>query len=97
MSNKRENNLTATATVAVVAAGVAVGYGVYRAVEWLFSSKPNQPYQNRPNQYREQLRLPVIRRPPPNTLHACIQNQVIHVVNTVEQCRYSMKQLKSYV
>ncbi|XP_055312173.1 exonuclease 3'-5' domain-containing protein 2-like isoform X1 [Sitodiplosis mosellana] len=103
--NRRDTNLTATAAVATIAAGVAAGYALYRGVEWLLGSnesQENQPHQNHPHQqnqpnpYREQLRLPMIRRPQPITPHRFLRNQVIHVVNTVEQCQYSMKELKTH-
>lgn len=103
--NKRDSNLTATAAVATIAAGVAAGYALYRGVEWLFSSnesQSNQPHQNQPqqnqfNSYRDELRVPLIRRPQAITHHQFPQELVIHVVNTVEQCQYSMRELKKYV
>lgn len=96
--NNRRSNMTATAAAATIAVGVAAGYGLYKAVEWLFSSdKPqeNKPHENTANFYREQLRLPMIRRPEPITPHAFLRNQIIHVVNTVEQCRYSVRHLRT--
>lgn len=82
------NNRNVAATVAGVAVGAAAVYGAFKLFESMFGSE--EPQQNR-------LHDNPMKRPEQFYQNHFRRNQEVHVVNTVEECRYSMEQIKSLV
>lgn len=88
--NRREENVAAT--FATVAIGAAVGYGAYKLFGSLFKS--NEPHRNQPNPNGEKPEtIPFSMTSP----HRFPRDSKIYVVNTTDECRYAMKELKSCV
>ncbi|XP_055312171.1 exonuclease 3'-5' domain-containing protein 2-like [Sitodiplosis mosellana] len=87
-NNNNNNRPSVAAAATTVAIGAAVGYGAYKLFESFFGS--NEPQQNQPNRNDDQI---LYQRP-----QQISRNQFgeIYVVNTVEECRYSMRQLKTH-
>lgn len=90
--SRRNQKDDVTATVATVALGAAVGYGCYKLFETLFSS--NEPHSSsssnpgkvpRPIQFRSSLP------------RSSPRDSKIYVIDSIEEFRYAMRELKSYV
>lgn len=80
-------------TAAKVGLGVAVGYGAFKLFESMFGS--NEPHQNQSNRSNDNDSQMLFQRPQIINRNQFGKNQEIHVVNTVNECRYSMRQLKA--
>lgn len=90
------NNLrpSVVTTAATVGLGVAVGYGAYKLFESMFGS--NEPHQNQSNGSNDDDSQMLFQRPQIIiNRNRFGKNQEIHVVNTVNECRYAMRQLKT--
>lgn len=88
-NNRREE---ITASLATIAIGAAVGYGAYKLFDSFFGSE--EPHQNHPNPNgKKPETIPFSM----TTRHRFPRDSKIYVVNTTEECRYAMKELKSYV
>lgn len=96
--NSGSNNNDIAATAATVAIGAAAVYGACKLFGSLFGSDEPPQQQRQPNNdrsaYSLESQMHSSSRP---QMYKCQPNQDIYVVNTVEQCRYSIRELKSYV
>lgn len=96
-NNNNNDDPNVGAVVATVAIGAAAVYGAFKLFGSMFdSNEPGQSnsvrIQGRPHQ---QLSLDSSMDRP--QIYSFRRNQEIHLVNTVKECRYSMRELKSYV
>lgn len=97
MDQGNNNNKSSIAkTTATLAVGAAVGYGAYKLFESVFgSSEPETSHRMLLNSNRSEERTNYNLEPksPPFSL----SQKDVHVVDTIEKLRYSLKPLKSYV
>lgn len=97
MDQGNNNNKSSIAkTTATLAIGAAVGYGAYKLFESMFgSSEPEASHQMLLNSDKRKDRTNYSLEPksPPFS----ISQKDVHVVDTIEKLRYSLKPLKSYV
>lgn len=78
-------------TVATVALGAAVGYGCYKLFGTLFNS--NEPHTANPSNDGVVQPRPIAFRS--SLPHSFPKDSKIYLIDSMDECRYAMKELKS--
>lgn len=95
MSRRNKAEEEARAKLAALAIG-AVGYGAYKLFETVVDlGKSQANIENTAQQSNSKMVPPKIISVPNNYTHQFSRDSKIYLVNTVEECRYAMNDLKS--
>lgn len=93
MSGKNQRD-DLKATAATVAIGAALGFGAYKLYETFFSANEPHSSNSTSNSGTKQPRSIKFRSSLPRSFPS---DSKMYVIDNVEECRYAIRELKSYV